>query len=115
MQSLRAVGPAGVGASLGQVLLLSLGYGCACTWLGLGGKIPPPHAPPTPLGLHDGVGPWAPGSLPPLGEPPHGPRYFELLRGTLVQLAWAGIYLGYGYERQLRAAQLDRARLDAAA
>jgi LytS/YehU family sensor histidine kinase len=41
--------------------------------------------------------------------------YFEFLRDAVVMLAWAGLYLGYGYERQLRAVQLDRARLDAAA
>jgi hypothetical protein len=53
--------------------------------------------------------------LPPRTGASHGPMYFEFLRDTLVMLAWAGLYLGYAYERQLRAVQLDRAHLDASA
>jgi Histidine kinase len=106
----------GWSASLGQVLLLSLSYGGACAWLGMGAMVPPPHHEhPSPLRFHEGVSLRPPGYLPPRQGPPHGPMYFEFLRDTLVMLAWAGIYLGYGYERQLRAVQLDRARLDASA
>jgi hypothetical protein len=39
--------------------------------------------------------------LPPRTGASHGPMYFEFLRDTLVMLAWAGLYLGYAYERQL--------------
>jgi two-component system LytT family sensor kinase len=106
----------GWGASIGQVLLLSLAYGGTCAWLGMGAKIPPPHHEHrAPLRFRDQVSPPAPARPPPWEGPPHSPKYFEFLRGTLVMLAWAGIYLGYGYERQLRAVQLDRARLDASA
>lgn len=106
----------GWGASIGQVLVLSLGYGCACVWLGAGGQIPPPpHDRPPPLRFPDGVRPRVPDRPPPRVGPLRSPMYFEFLRDTLVMLAWAGIYLGYGYERQLRAMQFDRARLDASA